>query len=63
MNNPFLRALRTNPKQFLDKMETPELVALAEGCVEKLVDQAGKGDRDAMLALQQVYRVIGEVEI
>ena len=63
MNNPFLMALKTNPKQFFGDMSTEELIALTNGAVETLVAKAEKGDRPAMLALLQVSRVIGAVEI
>jgi hypothetical protein len=61
--NPFLVALKTNPAQFLAGLDTAELQALSEGCVVQMIMKAKRGDRKAMLALQSVYRIIGEVEI
>lgn len=63
MNNPFLMALKANPEQFLANMQTKELETLAQSCVAKLEKNAKAGDWDASLALQAIYRVIGEVEI
>ncbi|OFX12894.1 MAG: hypothetical protein A2516_05985 [Alphaproteobacteria bacterium RIFOXYD12_FULL_60_8] len=63
MNNPFLMALKANPAQFLNGLQTRELEAIAQGCVARLETNAKKGDRDATLALQAIYRVIGAVEI
>lgn len=62
MNNPLLFALRANPQQVLRGLEVAELEALLTGCVEMLAKRAKAGDRKAVLALQQVYRVIGEIE-
>lgn len=63
MNNPFLLALKTNPAQFLEALSIEELNALAEGAVSRLAAHAEGGDRDAVVALNQLYRIIGEVEI
>ena len=63
MTNPFLMALKTNPTQFLGEMTSKELEALTLGCVAALEKKAKRGDRDAALALQQAYRIIGAVEI
>lgn len=63
MTNPLAYALRNNPQQFLRALEVPEIEAVMTGCVEMLAKRAKAGDRKAALALQQVYRVIGAVEI
>lgn len=63
MNNPFILAIRTNPGQFLGELETPELRAVAEACVEELVARAKRGDGGAPGALQGLYRAVANIEI
>lgn len=63
MSNPFIMALRTNPAQFLGEMETLELRAVCEACVEELEARAKRGDSAAPGVLQALYRAIANVEI
>lgn len=63
MNNPFVIAMRNNPKQFLAALESAELCAVCEGCVSLLAERAGQGDRSAAPAIQALYRTIAEIEI
>lgn len=63
MNNPFLIAMRTNPRQFLDGLDSDELRAICEGCVDYLAERAQQGDRQAAPAIQALYRQIAEIEI
>ncbi len=45
MNDPFVIAPRTNPRQFLDGMKIDVLKAVAEGCVEVMEHRAGRHRR------------------
>lgn len=63
MSNPFIMAIRNNPDQFLGEMESSEIRAITEACVEQLVKRAKAGDNTAPGALQAMYRAIANVEI
>ena len=63
MSNPFLLALKTNPDQFLAELETAELKALVEACVDRLAANAERGDGAAAPALQSLYRILANIEI
>ena len=63
MSNPFIMALKTNPDQFLGELETQEIRAVVEACVETVEKRAKSGDRTAPSALQAMYRAIANVEI
>lgn len=63
MSNPFIIAMRTNPRQFLAGLEADELQAICEGCVDYLAERAQQGDRKAAPAIQALYRQIAEIEI
>lgn len=63
MNNPFVLAIRTNPQQFLSEMDTDELKAVVEGCVDVMEARAKEGDGRAPSALQALYRRLANVEI
>ena len=63
MNNPFIIAMRANPRQFLTGLESDELQAICEGCVDYLAKRAEEGDRKAAPAIQALYRQIAEIEI
>ena len=63
MSNPFIMALKTNPDQFLGELETRELRAVVEACVDTLEKRAKAGDTNAPGALQAMYRAIANVEI
>ena len=62
MSNPFILAIRKNPDQFLGEMESSELRAITEACVEQLVKRAKSGDSTAPSALQAMYRSIANVQ-
>ena len=63
MSNPFVLAIKTDPGQFLGELDTAELKAVAEGCVQVLEKRAKKGDSEAPSALQSLYRSVANVEI
>ena len=63
MSNPFVLALKTDPDQFLGELETAELKALVEACVERLARNAKDGDGAAPAALQSLYRLLANIEI
>ncbi len=63
MTNPFIIGLRTNPRQFLDELDTEELGAVVEACVAVLEGRAKAGERAAPGTLQAIYRAIANVEI
>ncbi len=63
MSNPFILAIRSNPGQFLKELETAELRAVAEACVDQLAARAKAGDRTAPNALQALYRAVANIEI
>ena len=63
MSNPFILALRNNPQQFMNELQTDELRAIVEASVEQLVARAKAGDSSAPGALQALYRAIANVEI
>ena len=63
MSNPFIMALKTNPDQFLGELDTLELRAVVEACIETVEKRAKAGDSAAPGALQAMYRVIANVEI
>ncbi|MHA1598760.1 MAG: hypothetical protein ACTSV1_08570 [Alphaproteobacteria bacterium] len=63
MSNPFIVAIKTDPGKFLSELDTSELKAVAEGCVEVLEARAKKGDSTAPGVLQSLYRSIANVEI
>ena len=63
MSNPFIVAIKTDPAKFLSELDTSELKAVAEGCVEVLEARAKKGESDAPPSLQSLYRSVANVEI
>lgn len=63
MSNPFILAIKSNPGQFLGELETKELRAVAEACVEELVGRAKRGDGAAPGSLQALYRAVANIEI
>jgi len=63
MSNPFIIAMQTDPAKFLSELDTSELRAVCEGCIQVLEDRAKKGDRDAAPALQALYRAVANIEI
>jgi hypothetical protein len=63
MSNPFIMAIRQNPDQFLGELETSELKAITEACVQQMEKRAKAGDGAAPGALQALYRALANVEI
>ncbi|NQV46581.1 MAG: hypothetical protein HQ504_02245 [Rhodospirillaceae bacterium] len=63
MSNPFILAIKTDPGQFLGELDTSELKAVVEGCVEVLEKRAKKGESEAPAALQSLYRSVANIEI
>jgi hypothetical protein len=63
MSNPFIIAMQTDPAKFLSDLDTTELRAVAEGCVNVLEKRARQGDRESAPALQALYRAVANIEI
>ena len=63
MSNPFIIAMQTDPEKFFSELDTSELRAVCEGCIQVLEDRAKKGDQDAAPVLQALYRAIANIEI